>query len=191
MWITYSVILKPDSHCSFSLYISSVIVVWCFFFFPFTAVSDILVPCLYLAAEQKWEEKEEVSVYRLRQCFHWVLGRRGVYKCSTDKTSVGVNTTDRFVSVSSILYERVFICGGFYGSCVRVFVFGAFSVIMASAAECFLSINTGRGCLACETSVMQQLTAYFYGKSGFWRGLSCFCCSHSSSCAFHCVTYVM
>lgn len=41
-----------------------------------------------------------------------------------------------------------------------MFMFGAFILIKA-LVECFLSINTGRGCLACETSVMQQLSTRF------------------------------
>lgn len=54
----------------------------------------------------------------------------------------------------------------------------AFSLIASLAVECFLSINTGRLCLACETSVMQQSSTQFYGPFVFFSGKLCFCCSY-------------
>lgn len=106
-------------------------------------------------------------------CFHWVLD--GLLQTQHWPRCVFLNVKYTFERVS---FEMVFM-----EVYIRCFLF------LSLVVECFLSIYTGRACLACETSVMQQLSTHFLLTfSVFCGGLLCSCCSYSSCCIFHMVS---
>lgn len=132
------------------------------------------------------KKKEEVSVYRLLHCFHRLLV--GVTtKCTADKT-VSVTPALGRVLMSSILHEERFISEP---SCLARsrLVLLVLSEPLA-LVDCFLSINTGRGCLACENRDATVADAFLLT---FVRGWLCICSSYTScfSCKDHCDIIVL
>lgn len=118
-------------------------------------------------AASSWTNwKEEVAVYRILHCFHWG------YKCNIDK-----NYDTDWIRCHQFLMREFHLVLSPWKLLVGLFTF-AFSLIASLAVECFLSINTGRLCLACETSVMQQSSTHFYGPFVFCSGKLCFCRSY-------------
>lgn len=89
--------------------------------------------------------RQERGSHCLQDFTLFPLGAGGV-------TQMQVNNTDTECFYVVILNERVSFS---IWRLFHMFMFGAFTLIMAPVVECFLPINTGRGCSACETSVMQ------------------------------------
>lgn len=120
MWITYSVILKPDSHCSFSLYISSVIVVWCLFFFHLL-LSVIFWFHVCIWQLNKNEKKKRKSVFTGSDSVSTGCWAGGVSTSAalTKHLSVSIPLTDLFqchrffmreFSSAVVSMEAVFVC---------------------------------------------------------------------------------